>query len=181
MPTIYLTAGFLSGERVVWAGRPARGLLLSQSDIIFIPFSLLWGGISLSSAVTSISNRGIGLDTLPMAAFVVIGLYMIVGRFVVDAWAREGTRYLITDRRVLMARPAPFSKFTAVSFNPLPEVTFHGRANGRGTIRFGSVHSTWANRSGGSWSPAFDSTPQLLAIEDASSVFDLIQRTGAHS
>ena len=37
--------------------------------------------------------------------FVLVGLYMVVGRFVLDAWLRRGARYAVTNKRVLISRP----------------------------------------------------------------------------
>ncbi|CAN5261466.1 hypothetical protein BH09PSE1_BH09PSE1_02630 [soil metagenome] len=85
--------------------------------------------------------------------------------------------YAVTDRRILISRPAPFSRFTAVSLSHLPNIDLSESSGGRGTIRFGEAASMWNNR-GFSWSPAFDPTPQFIAIEDVRRVFDLIQQSG---
>jgi hypothetical protein len=74
---------------------------------------------------------------LVAAIFLCFGLYMLGGRFLVDAWIRRNLRYAVTNRRILIARPAPFSRFTALSLEQLPEIDLKERANGRGTIRFG--------------------------------------------
>ncbi len=37
----------LNGERVVWEGQPAGGLLLSSRDTFLIPFSLFWCGFAV--------------------------------------------------------------------------------------------------------------------------------------
>ena len=69
--------------------------------------------------------------------FMLIGLYLFAGRFVVDAWARRGITYAVTDKRVLILRAPPFAKFTAMTFDQLPPLNLHERGDGRGTI--GSV------------------------------------------
>jgi hypothetical protein len=111
------------------------------------------------------------------AMFICIGLYFVFGRFVVDAFIRRGMRYAVTDRRVLIARAGPFSKFTAIGLNQLPDVNLNEGRSGRGTIRFGQAASMWGNRGMGEWTPAFDPTPQFIAIDDVHRVFDLIQRS----
>lgn len=170
----------LPGERIAWSGQPSQGLLLTPRDIFLIPFSLLWCGFAIFWTVGSSGARAPGFFTLWGAMFVCIGLYFVFGRFLVDAWVRRGMRYAVTDRRILIARPAPFSKFTAVSLAQIPDADLSERENGRGTIRFGQPVSMWGGRQNMSvWSPALDPTPQFLMIENARRVFDLIQQSRA--
>jgi hypothetical protein len=99
--------------------------------------------------------------------FVLIGLYLVAGRFLLDAWIRRGISYAVTNRRVLILRSGPFSKFSAMSLDQLPEVNLSERADGRGTIRFGAAAPYGAGRGLSGWTPALDSTLQFIAIEDA--------------
>jgi hypothetical protein len=109
--------------------------------------------------------------------FVLIGLYLVVGRFLLDAWIRRGMRYAVTNKRVLISRPGPFGKFTAMDLNRMPDGSSSERADGRGTIRFGEQAQFWGNRGGGfsAWTPSLDPTPQFIAIDEARRVFDYIQ------
>jgi hypothetical protein len=166
----------LSGERIVWSGRPGQGLILSPRDGLLIPFSLAWCGFAVFWTVGATGMDAPGFFDLWGAMFICIGLYFVFGRFLVDAWTRRRMFYAVTDKRVLIARAKPFSKFTAISLSQLPNVDLDERRGGRGTIRFGEEISIWGNRGVGGWTPALDPTPQFIAIEDAHRVFDLIQR-----
>lgn len=166
----------LPGERISWAGRPGQGLQFTARDIFLIPFSLAWCGFAIFWTVMATGAGGPSFFTLWGMMFVCIGLYFVAGRFVTDAWIRRGLRYAVTDRRILIARAAPFGKFTALNLNQLPDIDLAERGNGRGTIRFGRAPSTWNNRPSAAWSPALDPTPQFIAIEDSRRIFDLIQK-----
>jgi hypothetical protein len=168
----------LRGEKIVWSGRPARGLLFTGQDWLLIPFSLLWGGFALfwESSVLNAPNAPM-IMKLWGVPFVLIGLYFIVGRFLVDAWIRGTTRYAITNKRILILRSGPFSAFVALSLNQLPQTSLSESANGRGTIRFGEQVSPRGGRGISSLAPSLDPTPQFIAIEDARRVFDAIQST----
>jgi hypothetical protein len=165
----------LDGKRILWSGKPGQGLLLTGQDIFLIPFSLLWFGFAIFWTV-GVSRRAPDFFILWSGMFICIGLYFVVGRFFVDAWMRRGLRYAVTDRRILIARPAPFSRFTTLGLGQLPEGNLKESANGRGTIRFGQPGLAPA-RGFTSMTPALDAVPQFLAIDDARRVFDLIQRT----
>lgn len=166
----------LKGERIVWWGQPAQGLLFTSNDWFMVPFSLMFLGFSVfwESMVMTATNSPTFMR-LWGVPFILVGLYLFVGRFVVDAWARRGITYAVTDKRVLIQRTAPFAKFTAMGFDQLPSVNLIGRGSGRGTIRFGQDQPAWSNRGYAGWSPAFDPTPQFIAIEDARRVFEHIQ------
>jgi hypothetical protein len=38
----------MRGERVLWEGRPATGLLLRPIELFLIPFGLFWGGFAVA-------------------------------------------------------------------------------------------------------------------------------------
>ena len=176
----------LPGERIVWQGQPVTGVLFTARDIFLIPFSLLWCGFALfwewgAAQATRSSEGPAVVEAFPLFGipFVLIGLYFVVGRFVVDAWIRSQTSYAVTGQRVLILRAGPFSRFSALAIDRLPELSLDERANGRGTIRFGPRAPMWGSYNGFSaWTPSLDVT-QFLMIADARNVFDRIQKLGA--
>jgi len=176
MTTTDLNDQLLPGERVVWSGIQGQGLLLTGADALMIPFSLVWCGFAIFWETSVLSTPAPFFFRLFGIPFVLIGLYVVIGRFLLDAWVRRGMQYAVTNKRILISRTGPFAKLTAVSLDNLPEATLTERGNGRGTIRFGQPAQFWT-RSGGytSWTPSLDSTPQFLNIEDARSVFNQLQ------
>jgi len=173
----------LSGEKVVWRGRPQQGFLLTSRDSFLIPMSLVWCGFIIfwESTVLRMPNAPIFM-VLWGGLFLLVGLYLTIGRFVFDAWIRAGVLYALTDRRILILRSRPSVRFQSVSLDRLPEATLNETSGGRGSIRFGAPIAIWGNRSlggMGSWTPSLDPTPQFLAIDDVKKVFARIQTLAA--
>jgi hypothetical protein len=166
----------LKGEKIVWWGQPAQGLLFTSKDWYLVPFSVMFLGFSIfwESSVMRIATSPVFMKLWGIP-FLLMGFYLFVGRFVLDAWARRGITYAVTDKRILIVRSAPFARFTAMTFDQLPSVNLIERGAGRGTIRFGADQPAWPNRGYGGWSPAFEPTPQFIAIDEARRVFDHIQ------
>ncbi len=81
-----------SGEKIVWCGKPRTGLTLSPGDIIVIPFSILWCGFAIFWESSVISTNAPFFFKLWGIPFVLVGLYMVIGRFFADAKAREKRR-----------------------------------------------------------------------------------------
>jgi hypothetical protein len=176
----------LRDEKLMWRGRPRQGLMLTPKDALLIPFSLVWGGFAIfwESNVLRMPNAPIFMKLFG-AVFVVIGLFLIFGRFLADAWIRTGIFYALTDRRILILRSRPSVSFQSVNLDRLPEATVNETSNGRGTIRFGAPLAMWNNRGMGgygAWVASMDPTPQFLDIENVQKVFASIQeRTQAGS
>jgi hypothetical protein len=61
------TNRLLSGERILWSGKPGQGLLLTGADAYAIPFSLLWCGFFIFWMVGA--SRAAGSGPLLIGAF----------------------------------------------------------------------------------------------------------------
>ena len=170
-----LRGRLLPGESVIWSGRPGQGVLFTARDALLIPFSLMWGGFALFWEGLVIERGAPLLFRLWGVPFVLVGLYLTIGRFAVDAWLRGKTHYAVTNQRILIERSGAFGRFTAIGLDRLPDAQLTERANGRGTIRFGPTAPFWGRGGFAGWTPALDPAPQFLAIVDARRVFDQIQ------
>jgi hypothetical protein len=133
----------LPGERVLWTGRPNARPLLSPVDVFLVPFSLMWGGFAIFWELAVLTNtRGasafLALWGIP---FVVIGQYMIWGRFIVRRRQQRLTTYALTDRRALVVTQSAFGneRLQAAFLNQVPAVNLRRRRDGSGSIEFGSV------------------------------------------
>jgi len=165
----------LNGERLLGTGQPAKGLLLRAQDALLIPFSLVWCGIPLFGLLGGGASGKLGPFIVVPALFVAVGLYLVFGRFLADAWLRAKTHYAVTDRRILILRQGAFGSFTAVDLALLPSLSLKERSDGRGTIRFGGQATPWGRNGMGIWMASADPTPQFLVIDEVRRVFDLIQ------
>jgi hypothetical protein len=167
-------AQLLSGEQIVWEGRPFAGILFRSVDVFLVPFSLLWGGFALfwnASVWTTDAELSFKIFGLP---FLLIGLYAILGRFLADMVIRKSTSYFITNRRVLIARG---SKLKSLDIKRLPSIELDERSDGSGSIRFGASGGLFSGQNNfGIWQPTFDPTPQLIRVPDARRVYELLQK-----
>lgn len=178
-------ARLLPGEHILWSGAPAQGILFTSQDWFLVPFSLLWCGFAVFWTITVSGSHAPPFFLLWGLMFVVIGLFFVFGRFFVDAAIRRSLRYAVTEKRVLIARTGRWSQFTALNLGNLPGLNLIGAGGGRGTIRFAQVGIGFAQAPGrygngwGPWVSGSSAVPQFVAIENADSVFSLIQREAA--
>lgn len=166
-----------AGEKLLWSGAPWQGLFLMRpAEAMMIPFSLFWGGFVIfwNVNVWSMARADIVFKLFGIP-FLIAGVYITVGRFVIDAWLRSKTQYAVTNQRVLIERGGLFPSRKSLDIDRLPALELNERGDGSGTIRFAS--SNWlANNNIGVWSAATDPTPQFLRIEHARTVYELIAK-----
>lgn len=124
-----------TGEYILWKGKPERGNLLDSSDIFMIPFSLVWCGFAIFWEYSVISN-GISPFALFGIPFVLMGLYIVFGRFIHKAYLRRHTCYVITNQKIIRLRRR---KIDMLHANSLPPMRVEVHRNGNGTIRFGET------------------------------------------
>ena len=144
-PESILSPELGSGERLLWSGRPRGGLRLRPQDVVLIPFSLLWGGFAIFWEIMALSTTAKApapfrfLFPLFGLPFVMIGLYMIVGRFFFEARARARTIYGVTNQRILIVGGARGAQTRSLELSAIPELSLVQHKDGTGTITFGGA------------------------------------------
>lgn len=136
----------LPDESLHWVGQPDPSVLFSQADIYLIPFSLLWGGFAIfweTMVITSMIHQPAGSPIgiiLPLFGipFVLLGLYFIAGRFLVKRLRRRHTCYAVTSKRLIIKQTLGQGSLESIYLTDIPAITESYRADGSGTIRFGS-------------------------------------------
>ena len=141
IPVESLISGELSSsERLLWSGRPKQGVALRRADAIMIPFSLMWGGFAFfwEYSVLSMGKAPIffALWGIP---FVLMGIYIIAGRFFVDAKQREKTIYAVTTERIIIVSGIMSRKVKSLNLRTLSDVSLDQAPDGSGT-KIGRAH-----------------------------------------
>jgi hypothetical protein len=175
-----------SGERLVWSGQPRRGIRLRTADAFLIPFSIFWCGFAIFwefEALTA-TPKGGGPTTIvfPLfgVPFVVIGLYLVFGRFIADARTRESTFYGITNERIIIVSGLFARRTKSLNLRTLSDISLTERPDGSGTITFGPTTpftlGLWFPS--GSWPGARQyAQPAFEMIDSAKEVYDFIRQT----
>ncbi len=163
-------------ENLLWSGEPRQGIFLRGSDAFLIPFSLMWGGFAIFWEYSVVTTNAPPFFMLWGIPFVLVGLYMIFGRFWVDARQRANTAYGITSERIVIISGL-FSKQTkSLSIDTLTDVSLTEKTGGIGTITFGQMPFWHAMYGNASWpGTGYRSVPQFELIPEARSVYDIIR------
>ena len=178
-----------SGERVLWEGRPDADRWLTTQDWYLIPFSLMWGGFAVfweAGVLSSPSARSSIIFPVWGVPFVLIGLYLIFGRFFVRHRMRKATSYALTDKRVLEIGQSLFGgrRVNSVWLASYPSIDKKIGNNGRGTIWIGQFPVGRGFAVDPSWPGTGRMTANgvvLVDISDAANVAALIASHLSHA
>lgn len=161
-------------ERLLWAGQPRQGLVLRPVDIFMIPFSLLWAGFAFFWEFMAVRGGAPWFFALWGIPFMVVGCYVVFGRFIVDMRQRAKTVYGFTNERILIISGVLTRNVKSLNLQTLSDVSLSERPDGSGTITFGqgAPYSAWFQGMG--WwpgvppsAPAFDQIPRAKEIYEA--------------
>lgn len=172
----------LSGESILWAGRPNSSVIFHSDDWYLIPFSLFWVAFTTfweAGALGYWGNSAKNRVSLFMALwgipFIVIGQYFLWGRFLYDSWLKQRTFYGVTDRRLLIVQDGWSRKTNFSYIDVLPTIQMEGAEPG--TVWFGPKLPVWGGRGQTRRSMSRFSVgdvPVFADLDDAESVYRLV-------
>ena len=157
-----------------------RHRVFRRSDALLVPFSLLWCGFAVFWESGALSEGAPFFFALWGAPFVLVGLYIVAGRFVVRAVSSRRTRYTITDRRVLVHSGWSGGRLSTLYLNSLPPPVITEEPDGSGSLAFGAFPGVAEAFTGGRrqgwriWSSEPSLTPILWDVPDIRRVRDLV-------
>lgn len=174
MATTSLQFALDRGERQLWAGVPRQGIVLRPGDAFMIPFSLLWGGFAFFWEASVLRAGAPPFFALWGVPFVLMGIYVIIGRFFVDARRRARTTYAVTTERVIIHSGLRTLETTSLPLRTLADMTLSERADGSGTITFGAAGPLAMRMAPAGW-PGAPQVPAFELIPDARRVYQILR------
>jgi len=156
-------------------------VVVRGSDAFAIPFSLLWAGFSVFWLVSAAQSGAPLPFVLFGVPFVLVGIYIVVGRFAVEAKQRENTFYAVTPQRVIIASGLFSKSVKSLNLKAISEISLSERSDGSGTIAFGPQHPMASMMGGMS---AWPGTAQYLGprfdlVAQARIVYESIRKAQA--
>lgn len=101
-PRALATDELRPGERLLWVGQSDPARLFTGRDAFLVPFSLFWCGFVAFWEISAIRSGAPWFFALFGGVFVLIGLYMLIGRFILKRHRKRTEAYAVTDRRAFV-------------------------------------------------------------------------------
>ncbi|MCB1586997.1 MAG: hypothetical protein KDI52_11985 [Xanthomonadales bacterium] len=162
-----------SGEQLLWSGRPRQGVVFRTNDVFIIPFSLLWLGMAIF--IFNQAGEFEGGFIFSHMIFLIIGLYFVLGRFIVDRFIRRKTYYGITNERVIIISEFLRKITKSIDLSTLSNINLTEFQYKRGTIYLGA-YTLFDTMYEGMPSPGTgNGVPKLEMIDEAKSVYYILK------
>ena len=175
-----LQSELIAGEQVLWSGQPERAPFCKR-DILEWPFGVFWLAFSIfwmygvSGRFDNKAGKGSPWFVLFGIPFVLIGLYLVMGKFLYRYWKRGRTYFAVSNKRVLVITNAARKTCISAYLESLPAITKSIGRSGVGTLRFGNPLPAYARWWGFPWADeSADGVPAFYDIRDAEMVFRLV-------
>ncbi len=170
----------MAGESVLWCGMPRQGFQLRRSDAVTIPFSLLWGGFAFFWEFMVLTTNSPFFFKLWGIPFVLVGVYLIIGRFALDSAERERTAYGLTNTRAIIVSGIRSRTVKSLTLRAQSNISLTEEPDGSGTILFEtpSMYGRWILGPRTPW-PGLPVPPAFEMIEDAKTVYSTIRSAQA--
>jgi hypothetical protein len=171
-----------SGESLLWAGRPNPKVIFHSDDWYLFPFSLLWVGFTTFWEMGALgywgnNSKGPSLFMVLWGVpFILIGHYMLWGRFLYDGWLKRRTYYGVTSRRILVVQEAWSRKTGFHYIDVLPTIEREGTFTG--TLWLGPKYAVLAGRGQRTRDMSrfrVGDPPVFADIDDVESVYRLVR------
>lgn len=170
----------LSGEQFLWNGRPKQGIHFQSYDVFLVPFSLFWGGFAIFWNASVWDAGAPSFFRLWGLPFLIIGVYLIIGRFLHDAYNRTYLYYAVTNQRVLIYNAGLGQSLKSLDIQSLPALSLSEKRNGSGTISFepssSPFDSFYGTNSFRIWVPTLGGPVRFLDVADVRRVYEIIRR-----
>lgn len=160
-------------ERLVWTGKPKSGVIFRPLDVFLIPFSLLWCGFAIFWFITA-AQASI-LFALFGIPFVIVGLMLVFGRFIIDSRYRKNTLYGLTNKRLIIKTGVFSSNIRSIDFSSMTNMEMVEKPDGSGSITWGINQLLTSAYSGMNWWPGLKTPPSIEMVPDVRVVFNKLR------
>jgi len=135
-----------SNEKLLWIGKPKKGIVFQWSDIFVIPFTILWCGFAIFWETMAILGNAPIFFVVWGVPFVLVGLYMLVGRFWADKIRRDKTLYAITNERIIIKTGLFKLEINVLYIRNLSYIHFSENKDKTGNIYFSREENSFRNQ-----------------------------------
>ncbi len=160
----------LADEKILWAGQPETKFILKGEDVILSLFGLFCTGfMSLFFLDDDFITSGDLFEISISIVFMLVGLYLLFGRIIIDNYEKKRTFYAVTNQRVLIITNIHKKNVQAQLINQIPVLIKYVHKDRIGTIQFDNVQCDMSGET-----VSYIYPPTFRDIKDVDTIYKLI-------
>jgi len=132
----------LRGEPLLWSGRPDPRVLFGRGDLLLVPFTVLWGSFAVFWNVMVWRTHAPIFLRLWGIPFLLVGLYVIIGRFFIKRNRKRRLEYALTRSRALICDSRGGVRDVPLAHVPIEQSP--SRDGRHLTVTFGTSPTSWS-------------------------------------
>lgn len=160
----------MSGERLIWSGKPKRNAFILNKSVKMMPFALLWlcfDGFIIISMVSGGQIRSVLFFIVPFFAFHLMPVWIWLWNVLSSNKKWRNTEYAVTDKRIIISGGVLGYNFQNIYYTDINSVDLHVGLIDR-ILGVGDIAINQKGLSG---------TQSILDIENAYDIFKRVQKT----
>ncbi len=167
------------GETIQWHGKSEKKKMITYSDYMYIPFSIMWLGFVGLWEYKIIEVQypwAFHLIGIPM---LVAGLYMAIGRFFFKAYKKKTSCYVITNKRVIETFEDSRLGYREKPIHEIGRMVRFVEKDGVGTLVFDDVNPAYIMKLNDGMEPFRMKTKKIIGfydVKDSETLYALIQK-----
>ncbi len=138
----------LSGEVILWSGKPSIKKVFNSIDFILIPLGIIWtfGGIFYQKMANDIRLMAINVSEIEKFIYLIpilivtpvilLGLYLLFIRYLVKVFIKSKTRYILTNCRICIIQKGILKREKYLNIKNIEVVDIYKNKNNIGTLFF---------------------------------------------
>lgn len=146
--TSWVRGILLPDETLIWTGKPSRVSVFRKEDLVMLPVGafmlFIWFYFTRGMLSNLKDNPGNKYGFVFMCVFLLVVLYTVVGRPLLNYRIRKKARYALTSRRLIVDDG---KERKSLDLTNLPNMTVTQRSDGSGNIAIGERTVTYRRKS----------------------------------
>ncbi|MCT4660870.1 MAG: hypothetical protein N4A40_03340 [Tissierellales bacterium] len=124
-------------EKILWLGKP-KIKIFSVLDILIIPVTIIWLGIIVAWETMAFSIGAPFIFQLFAVPYILIGLYVLIGRYILKIYLKRNTNYCVTNQRIIILKKLKSFKVESEEISNLSIVNIENKGHNFGNVIFGN-------------------------------------------
>ena len=153
-------------EKILWCDKPVKNFIIAGAEIFNVLFGAFWLAFSIFWLIMTLVDKNSGALPYFSIPFILLGLWLVLFKHLVQAVKRKKIIYVVTNKRVLVVTTGKEEFVEEFCYSDIAEIDMKADKNGIGSVFFYSSPKDPKKK--------VLTSSGIFGIKDTSVVFEII-------